>query len=103
MSGAGSPPLWLGLLGLLGLIGLAGLMGLRHPIDRSRPGAGGRLLGILGLLGIVGFWIPGAGATGALGALGLWNHPRPDLHRWAKLGWLGLLGLPPIMMWMWSA
>jgi len=96
VSGAAPPPLWLGLLGLLGLIGLAGLMGLRHPIDRSRPGAGIRLLGIFGLLGIAGFWIPGAGAAGALGALGLWNHPRPDLHRWAKLGWLGLVGLVPI-------
>ena len=97
MSGAASPPVWLGLLGLVGLIGLAGLMGLRHPIARSTPGAGIRLLGVFGLLGLAGIWIPGAGAAGAFGALGLWNHPRADLHRWARLGWLGLLGLPPII------
>lgn len=97
MTGAASPPLWLGLIALLGLIGLAGLIGLRHPVARSTPGAGIRLLSLLGLLGLAGIWIPGAGAAGAFGALGLWNHPRPTLHRIAKFGWLGVLGLPFII------
>lgn len=98
MTGTASPPLWLGLIALLGLIGLAGLIGLRHPVDRGAPGAGIRLLSLFGLLGLAGIWIPGAGAAGAFGALGLWNHPRPTLHRIAKLGWLGVLGLPPIAL-----
>lgn len=94
---AASPPLWLGLIALLGLIGLAGLIGLRHPIARGTPGAGIRLLSLLGFLGLAGIWIPGAGAAGAFGALGLWNHPRPALHRIARFGWLGVLGLPSIL------
>jgi hypothetical protein len=49
MTDAASPPLWLGLIALLGLIGLAGLIGLRHPVARSTPGAGIRLLSLLGL------------------------------------------------------
>jgi len=98
VSDAASPTLWLGLIALLGLIGLAGLVGLRHPVARDIPGTGIRLLSLLGLLGLAGIWIPGAGAAGAFGALGLWNHPRPALHRIAKLGWLGVLGLPPIIM-----
>jgi hypothetical protein len=82
-----------GWLGLLGLIGLLGLVGIRHPVSRERPGADVRLLGLLGLLGIAGFWIAGAGAAGALGALGVWNHQDPTIHRWSRLGWLGLVGL----------
>lgn len=91
-------PAWVGLIGLLGLIGLVGLLGIRHPVDRRQPGAAVRLLGLLGLLGISGFWIPGAGAAGAFGALGLWRHQRVELHRWSRLGWAGVAGLPFIFL-----
>jgi len=80
--------------GLLGLIGFAGLAGLRNPPEKTRAGAGIRLLGILGLAGLSGIWIPGAGAMGAAGALGLWNHQSPKLALWGKLGWLWLAGIP---------
>ena len=36
-------------VGLFGLIGLAGLAGIRNPVEKTRPGAGIRLLGVLGL------------------------------------------------------
>ena len=82
-----------GWMGLIGLIGLIGLYGIRNPVDRERVGADVRLLGVLGLLGVAGFWIPGAGAASALGALGVWNHQNPVVHRWSRLGWLGLIGI----------
>ncbi len=80
--------------GLLGLIGLSGLLSLRHPVAADRSGGLVRLFGLGGLLGLAGFWIPGAGAMGAFGALGLWNHQRPSYHRYACLGWLGVVGVP---------
>lgn len=86
--------------GLLGLIGLAGLAGIKQPVDKDRPGGRIRLLGILGLLGLAGFWINGAGALGAAGALGLWNHQNPRLAFWGKLGWLFLVGLPFLGIWL---
>jgi hypothetical protein len=86
------------LLGLLGLIGLAGLAGFKSPPDKARPGGLIRLGGLLGFLGLTGFWIPGAGASGALGALGLWNHQNPKLALWGKLAWVGVVGLPFIVL-----
>lgn len=81
------------LAGLLGLFGLAGLAGLKHPVGKSQPGGGVRLLGILGLGGLAGFWIDGAGALGAAGALGLWHHQNPKLARWAWPGWVFPVGI----------
>ena len=83
------------LLGLIGLIGLAGLAGIRNPVAKTQPGAVVRLLGIAGFAGLTGFWIPGAGAAGALG---LWNHQDARLARWGTAGWLGLVGVPFLVM-----
>lgn len=87
-------------IGLVGLIGLAGLAGIRNPVEKTRPGAGTRLLGLLGLAGLLGIWVPGAGAVGASGALGLWNHQNPKLALWGKLGWSFVLGLPYAGRWL---
>ena len=46
------------IVGLFGLIGFAGLAGIRNPADKTRPGAGVRLLGILGLAGLAGTPVP---------------------------------------------
>ena len=88
------------LAGLLGLIGFAGLAGFKYPPDKTRPGAGIRMMGILGLAGLAGIWIPGAGAMGAAGALGLWNHQVPKLAFWGRLGWLWIAGLPFLVLYL---
>lgn len=85
-------------IGLVGLAGLVGLLGLRYPIDRTRSGQWIRLLGLAGLLGLLGFWHPGTGALGAFGALGVWNHQDPLIHRWARFGWLGVSGIPYLLL-----
>ncbi len=89
-----------GLAGLLGLVGLAGLAGIKWPVAKGRPGGAIRLLGVLGLAGLAGVWITGVGAMGAAGALGLWNHQNPKLALWGKLGWLFVVGLPFVVLWL---
>ena len=86
--------------GIFGLVGFAGLAGLRHPVAKGRGGAWVRLIGLLGLVGLAGFWVPGVGAMGAAGSLSLWNHQNPKLALWGKLGWLFLIGLPYLGLWL---
>ena len=37
---------------------------------------------------------------GAAGSLSLWNHQNPKLALWGKLGWLFLIGLPYLGLWL---